>query len=330
VRPTRVERGILGRAGWVTAALVVTATTAAWQLSDGPQPVPGRATSAMDVAGHRAAHRRLTLSGTAIDWAAPDLEVAIPARPAALAPRTIEPAGDREAGGAGGPATNGANSTVSATSAPPTTTLAPAGGLPALATPTLDPTPSTLPLSPPAGVGAVAAGNGGALTGIGGGAGSTATTSPSGSGPSGGARSVDDVGLAPAAVPSGSSSATGGAVVPEVAEARLLELLNTARADSGVGPLAIDAQLRQAAQQAAQRMAASGQLEHQDLAVFTPPFRAAAENVAMAASPDEGHAMMMGSAGHVSNLANAAYRAVGIGVAVLADGSVAICQLYAG
>jgi uncharacterized protein YkwD len=310
----------------VTAVLVVTATTSAWQLSDGTSRTSSQNTGDVGIARWAVGAQRLTLSGTSVDWASPDLELAIPsvaslARGGAGDGATTTTAAGESAGNAR--PTDPAVTATSSVQDPGTAAGALAAGTAS------DTTLPTLPSSPPAGgitgtgTAAASVSLGGAISGA-----TTVTTAPAGGSGSGGARTVEDELLAPAGSSAAGSSGTAASIA--TAEARLLELLNEARITAGLAPLSIDPSLQQAAHQWAQHLAGLGQLAHQELAPFVPPFRAIAENLVMAATAEEGHAMMAGSAGHMANVTNPAYTVVGIGVAVLGDGSVVVSQLYAG
>lgn len=136
----------------------------------------------------------------------------------------------------------------------------------------------------------------------------------------------------PAPPPAPAPAVLGPAAVPaSVPEATFLSLLNHTRAGAGAGALHVDAGLRDAAQRWAEHLAAAGGLAHQPLEpVLATGFSTVAENVAMAESVQGCVDVLVGSPAHFGNLANPAFRAVGIGVAVTADGRVFTAHLFGG
>ncbi|MDI3316151.1 MAG: CAP domain-containing protein [Bacillota bacterium] len=122
-------------------------------------------------------------------------------------------------------------------------------------------------------------------------------------------------------------------------EARLLELINQARVQAGVRPLAVDAALERLAEQKADEMAALGYFDHRSPTRGTPlemeraaGIRAAwmgAENIARARDVEFAMAMFMGSAPHRANLLDPRFDTAGVGVAPTARG-VAVSVLFLG
>lgn len=108
------------------------------------------------------------------------------------------------------------------------------------------------------------------------------------------------------------------------AEAMLLDLANEERSKVGAPALKLDSGLTQAARAHAEAMLAAGQLSHQLASEPSLPQRLAAatreqldqeaENVAFDFDAADGHHHLMLSAPHRTNLLNAAYNVVGIGV----------------
>lgn len=113
----------------------------------------------------------------------------------------------------------------------------------------------------------------------------------------------------------------GTAVDPEVAEVRMLELLNETRKAAGVQPLAADSELRQLAAGHTEDMIDHGFFGHVSPSHGTPQDRATrsgllfsvfGENIAVASTPEEAHTGLMESPGHRANMINATFTHVGI------------------
>lgn len=98
--------------------------------------------------------------------------------------------------------------------------------------------------------------------------------------------------------------------------ARLLQLINGARASAGMAPLILDSKLTSIAQSHAQRMASQGRLFHNSsFPSLAAPWTSCGENVGAGSDPDSIHRAFMGSAEHRGNILNRAFNLAGIGVA---------------
>jgi uncharacterized protein YkwD len=108
------------------------------------------------------------------------------------------------------------------------------------------------------------------------------------------------------------------------AEGQMLVLLNRARAENGLEPLAVDETIRAVARTYAATMFQQGFFAHVDQDGHTPfdrmragnvTFGAAGENLALAPTVQIAHDGLMNSPGHRANILNPRYRRIGIGVA---------------
>ena len=108
------------------------------------------------------------------------------------------------------------------------------------------------------------------------------------------------------------------------AENQMLTLVNRARAENGLEPVAMDPTTREVARAYAVRMFQEGFFAHVDPSGATPfdrmraggvTFRAAGENLALAPTVQIAHDGLMNSPGHRANILNPRYRRIGIGVA---------------
>jgi hypothetical protein len=124
---------------------------------------------------------------------------------------------------------------------------------------------------------------------------------------------------------------TGVAVDPEVAEARMLELLNQARKAAGVPPVVPDAELRKIAAGHTEDMADHHFVSHVSPSTGTPEDRVRraglvvaqfGENLAAAPTPEDAHSGLMESPGHRANMINPAFTHVGIAAASTDSGMV--------
>ena len=116
------------------------------------------------------------------------------------------------------------------------------------------------------------------------------------------------------------------------AAAEFTSRTNGLRSSLGLAPLSRDAQLDVSAANWARELAASGSLRHS-----TSPDRAVAngwytagENVGYGWSVASVHDALVASAGHYANLAGPGYSALGIAVAMGADGRLWVCEVFAG
>jgi hypothetical protein len=120
--------------------------------------------------------------------------------------------------------------------------------------------------------------------------------------------------LGVALTPSRPASASGEA-------SRLLQLINSARAQSGIGPVAFDGTLASIAQSHARRMAAEGRIYHNpSYPGSAGAWEAWGENVGTAPDVDAAHRAFMASSTHRRVLLNPAFTRVGIGVAYWSQG----------
>jgi uncharacterized protein YkwD len=115
----------------------------------------------------------------------------------------------------------------------------------------------------------------------------------------------------------------GTRVAAAEAEARMLVLLNAARARAGLRPVAADGELRAVALGHAQDMARAHFVGHVSPTTGTPEDRlkragprvtAAGENISLASGPDEAHEDLMNSPGHRANMLSPVFTHVGIAV----------------
>lgn len=121
------------------------------------------------------------------------------------------------------------------------------------------------------------------------------------------------------------------------AATRLARMVNAARVDEGLKPLARDARLDGVARAHAQAMLRARELGH-DVGDGSPADRIAAlglavtsagENVAHARSVRLAHRALWASPSHRDNLLHRDFDALGVGVARDRDGSVWVCELFA-
>lgn len=123
----------------------------------------------------------------------------------------------------------------------------------------------------------------------------------------------------------------GTVVDPDVAEMRMLELLNEARKTAGAGPLAADSALRQVAAGHTEDMVDHGFFGHVSPSHGTPQDRVTrsgllvsllGENIAAASTPEDAHTGLMESPGHRANMLNPLFTHVGIAAGKNAAGLV--------
>jgi uncharacterized protein YkwD len=99
-------------------------------------------------------------------------------------------------------------------------------------------------------------------------------------------------------------------------EASLLQLVNGARTNRGIGPLSLSDQISRMARRHSRRMASERLLFHSGCLScrFPIAWNVLGENVGTASSIRRVHRMMMKSAGHRGNILGTAFVGVGIGV----------------
>ncbi len=122
-------------------------------------------------------------------------------------------------------------------------------------------------------------------------------------------------------VPSPATSALPSGISAE--DSKLLELVNKARAEAGVGPLQFDMELMKVARLKAQDMVNKGYFSHDSPTYGSPfdmmrqfdiAFRYAGENIAGNQSVEGAFNAWMGSSGHKANILNANFGYTGIGI----------------
>jgi uncharacterized YkwD family protein len=103
----------------------------------------------------------------------------------------------------------------------------------------------------------------------------------------------------------------------------MLELVNKARADAGVGALAFDTTLQKVARLKAQDMVANNYFSHQSPTYGSPfdmmrqfgvSFKTAGENIAGNQTVEKAFVAWMNSPGHKQNILNAGFNYTGIGI----------------
>lgn len=114
---------------------------------------------------------------------------------------------------------------------------------------------------------------------------------------------------------------------PEQAAVR--DHANAARRAAGLHELSLDVNLNKKAQEWADHLAAIGRIEHSNVAEGVPPgWRKLGENVGRGPSIEAVHNAFMSSAPHRANILDPAFAGIGTGVAVGADGTVYIVQVF--
>lgn len=121
------------------------------------------------------------------------------------------------------------------------------------------------------------------------------------------------------------AAAEGEVETDSAAAAEVFDLLNRARVDAGLDPLAWSDALAEVGTDHAIEMYRDGYFAHDSpktgdvgdrLASAGLTYRLAGENLALAATPDDVHQGLMDSPGHRANILGAGYRRVGIGVVI--------------
>jgi uncharacterized protein YkwD/uncharacterized membrane protein required for colicin V production len=122
-------------------------------------------------------------------------------------------------------------------------------------------------------------------------------------------------------------------------EQKMLEQLNSSRADYGLAPLKDDPQLRQVATAHSEEMLKLGYFSHTSPLHGSPtervqaagiPFTALGENIAYAPTVDIAERGLMRSPGHRANILSTEFTRVGIGVVVTPFGTRMFTQEFAG
>ncbi|MGZ0205247.1 CAP domain-containing protein, partial [Streptomyces sp. RM1] len=130
---------------------------------------------------------------------------------------------------------------------------------------------------------------------------------------------------APAAPTASAAAPSGAADTASGVTARIVQLVNSERAQAGCQPLTLNPQLTEAAQQHSADMAAHQNMSHTGSDGSDPGTRitragyswsAYGENVAYGyATADEVMAGWMNSPGHRANILNCGFREIGVGLA---------------
>jgi len=110
--------------------------------------------------------------------------------------------------------------------------------------------------------------------------------------------------------------AAAGPDDPGSDEARFVDLVNAARANAGVAPLTVDAELTSLARDWAAQMAAAGKISHANpiSAGVTQDWQKLGENVGKGPSVDPIMDAFIASPGHYANLMDPAFTRIGVGV----------------
>lgn len=123
--------------------------------------------------------------------------------------------------------------------------------------------------------------------------------------------------------PTSSSNYGSNTGILSADEARSYQLINQARQQNGLAPLALNPTLVKVAREKAQDMADKGYFGHYSPTYGSPydhlqangvAYRWAGENIAEMDSVDSAHAAFMQSSGHRANILSSAYTQVGVGV----------------
>lgn len=124
-----------------------------------------------------------------------------------------------------------------------------------------------------------------------------------------------------AALLAGSAARAEGRLAPE--EARLLELVNAARAEAGLAPVSLDARLCDVARGHSAEMGEEGYFSHispdgrspgDRLRAASIDFQLSGENIAIDQTIEGAHAAFMASPGHRRNVLDPEFTYVGLGV----------------
>ena len=114
----------------------------------------------------------------------------------------------------------------------------------------------------------------------------------------------------------GPVTAAGTTVTTSSSELKVLHMVNSSRAASGIGALSLSERLTRMARRHSRRMASERRLFHHSCLAcrFSSGWKLLGENVGMAPTLRRIHRMMMRSDGHRSILLNGGFQRVGIGV----------------
>jgi uncharacterized protein YkwD len=121
--------------------------------------------------------------------------------------------------------------------------------------------------------------------------------------------------------------ASSPAAAATTREARLVALINDARADHGLRPLRVSSGLTRYARQHSAAMWRQGYLFHTSDFTVVCCWSAIAENVAVNFGVKRAHRSLMMSPGHRANILHPSMRAVGVG-AVRRDGRLWVTQVF--
>jgi uncharacterized protein YkwD/uncharacterized membrane protein required for colicin V production len=131
---------------------------------------------------------------------------------------------------------------------------------------------------------------------------------------------------------------TGPIEVDEAAEMELINLVNRARTESGLNPLAIDPELTTVSRQHSEEMFRLGYFAHSSpltgdagnrLNAAGVTYLAAGENLAYAPSVATAHTRLMNSPDHYDNIMNPNFTRIGVGVIQAANRGLMITQTFA-
>ncbi len=122
-------------------------------------------------------------------------------------------------------------------------------------------------------------------------------------------------------------------------EQKMLELINVERANAGVSPLKMDAEIARVARIKAQEMVSKDYFSH-DSPTYGSPFemlknfgisyRSAGENIAGNSTVERAHTSLMNSEGHRKNILNNSYNYIGIGIVDSKKYGKIFVQMYVG
>lgn len=123
------------------------------------------------------------------------------------------------------------------------------------------------------------------------------------------------------------------------AEKTMLALVNSARAQNGVAPLVMDANLLKIARLKSKDMVDYNYFSHTSPSYGSPfdmmkafgiTYRTAGENIAANNTVENAHSALMGSPGHKQNILNSSFNYVGIGIVSSPKYGLMITQMFVG